>query len=43
VRVADKYGPGKVKVTLSFADWKEGKVEAATYELPVPEPARDKK
>jgi hypothetical protein len=40
VRVADKFGPGNVKVTLSFADWKEGKVAAATYELPDPVPTK---
>jgi hypothetical protein len=37
VRVADKFGPGKVKITLSFAEWTAGKVAAATYEIPVPE------
>jgi hypothetical protein len=36
VRVADKFGPGKVKVTMSFADWKDGKVAAAMYEIDVP-------
>ena len=40
MRVADKIGPGKVKVTLSFAEWKEGNVAEATYELPAPEPAK---
>jgi hypothetical protein len=43
VRVADKFGPGRVKVTLSFAEWAEGKVAPATYELPVPAPGRDTK
>jgi len=38
VRVGDKFGPGKVKVSMSFADWKVGKVAAATYEIPAPEP-----
>jgi hypothetical protein len=38
VRVGDKFGPGQVKVSMSFADWKAGKVAAATYEIPVPEP-----
>jgi hypothetical protein len=37
VRVADKFGPGKVKIALSFAEWTDGKVAAATYEMPVPE------
>jgi hypothetical protein len=37
VRVGDKFGPGKVKVSLSFADWKAGRVAAATFELSVPE------
>jgi hypothetical protein len=40
VRVDDKVGPGKIKVTMSFADWKEGHVAAATYELPAPEPEK---
>jgi hypothetical protein len=32
------------KVTLSFADWKEGKVAPATFEVPVvdPEPKEKK-
>lgn len=38
MRVADKFGPGKAKVRLSFADWKAGEVAAATYEIPVPGP-----
>jgi hypothetical protein len=38
VRVADKFGPGKAKVSLSFADWKAGKVAAAMYEIEVPGP-----
>jgi hypothetical protein len=37
VRVGDKLGPGKVKVSMSFADWKAGQVAAATYEMSVPE------
>jgi hypothetical protein len=37
VRVADKFGQGKAKVSLSFADWKAGRVATATYELSVPE------
>lgn len=36
MRVADKFGPGKVKVTLSFADWADGKVATATYEIDAP-------
>jgi hypothetical protein len=40
VRVEDKFGPGKVKVTMSFDEWADGKVAAATYELPVPEPEK---
>jgi hypothetical protein len=36
VRVDDKFGPGKVKVTMSFEDWKDGKVAPATYEIDVP-------
>jgi len=37
VRVGDKVGLGKVKVSMSFADWKAGHVAAAMYEIPVPE------
>jgi hypothetical protein len=40
VRVADGFGPGRVKVTMSFADWKEGKVATAAYEIPAPGPAK---
>jgi hypothetical protein len=36
VRVDDKFGPGKVKVSMSFAEWKEGKVAYATYEIDLP-------
>ena len=39
MRVADEVGKGKVKVTLSFADWKDGKVAPATFELPLGHPA----
>jgi hypothetical protein len=35
VRVEDKVGPGKVKIALSFADWKDGHVAAATYDIDV--------
>jgi len=38
VRVADKFGLGKAKITMSFADWTAGKVAAATYEILIPEP-----
>jgi hypothetical protein len=38
VRVAEKFGMGKVKVSMSFADWKAGHVAAATYEVPLPPP-----
>jgi hypothetical protein len=33
VRVPKEAGNGKAKVTLSFPDWKEGKVEPATFEI----------
>jgi hypothetical protein len=35
VRVDQKIGPGKVKITLAFPDWTEGKVAPAKYEIPV--------
>jgi hypothetical protein len=35
VRVPSKAGKGKAKVTLSFSDWKEGKVTPATLEVTV--------
>jgi hypothetical protein len=35
VRVPSEAGKGKAKVTLSFPDWKEGKVTPATIEVPV--------
>jgi len=35
VRVPDEAGNGKAKVTLSFADWKEGHVAPATFEVPI--------
>jgi hypothetical protein len=37
VRVPDEAGSGKAKVTVSFADWKEGKVVPATIEVPIGE------
>jgi len=38
VRVPDEAGNGKAKVTVSFADWKEGYVAPATFEVPLVEP-----
>jgi hypothetical protein len=40
VRVPDEAATqGKVQITLSFPDWKEGKVAPFTYEVPlVPNP-----
>jgi hypothetical protein len=38
VRVAEKFGKGKAKVSMSFADWKDGHVAAATYEIALPAP-----
>ena len=35
VRVPDEAGNGKAKVTVSFPEWKEGKVAPATFEVPV--------
>jgi len=35
VRVPEEAGNGKAKVTLSFPDWKEGKVIPASFELPI--------
>jgi hypothetical protein len=35
VRVAQKIGSGKVKISLSFPDWKEGCVAPATFEIPI--------
>jgi RNA polymerase sigma factor (sigma-70 family) len=35
VRVPEQAGSGTAKVVLSFADWKEAKVESATYEVPI--------
>jgi hypothetical protein len=40
VRVPEEAGKGQAKVTLSFPDWKEGKVAPATFEVPVVEPER---
>ena len=38
MRVPEEAGKGKAKVTLSFPDWKGGKVTPATFEVPVAEP-----
>ncbi|HYT93065.1 MAG TPA: sigma-70 family RNA polymerase sigma factor [Gemmataceae bacterium] len=35
VQIPEAGGPGKAKVTLSFPDWKEGKVAPAVVELPM--------
>jgi hypothetical protein len=35
VRVPDDAGLGTAKLTLSFDDWKEGRVASATVEMPV--------
>jgi hypothetical protein len=35
VRVPDDLGKGIAKITLSFPDWKEGKVAPATIEVPI--------
>ena len=37
MRVGDKVGLGKVKVSMSFADWRDGHVALATYEIPIPQ------
>jgi len=37
VRVPDAAGKGAAKVTLSFPDWKEGKVIPATFKIPTRE------
>jgi hypothetical protein len=34
VRVPKEAGKGKARVTLSFSDWKQGRVEPATFEVP---------
>ena len=38
MRVPEEAGKGKAKVTVSFADWKEGRVSAATFEVPIVDP-----
>jgi hypothetical protein len=40
VRVPEEVGDGNVRVTLSFADWKEGRVAPATYEVPIAVPEK---
>jgi hypothetical protein len=35
VRVPAEAGVGKASVTVSFADWKEGKVSPVKYEIEV--------
>jgi hypothetical protein len=35
VRVPAEAANGKAKITLSFADWKEGNVASATLEVPI--------
>ena len=40
LRLAKMAEQGKIKVTLSFADWKEGKVVPATREFPIALPKR---
>jgi hypothetical protein len=37
VRVPEEAGKGKARVTLSFPDWKDGKVTPATFEVPIAE------
>jgi hypothetical protein len=38
VRVPEEAGRGKAKITLSFPDWKEGRVVPTTFEVPIAEP-----
>jgi hypothetical protein len=38
VRVPDEAGTGKARLTLSFPDWKEGKVTPATFDVHIEEP-----
>jgi hypothetical protein len=35
VRVPSEAGKGKAKITLSFPDWKKGKIAVTTVEMPV--------
>jgi hypothetical protein len=40
VRVPEAAGTGRVRITLSFDDWKEGHVAPATFQIPLPEEAK---
>jgi hypothetical protein len=35
VRVPEAVGKGNVRISLSFEDWKDGKVAPATLDIPV--------
>jgi hypothetical protein len=37
VRVPEAVGTGRVRITLSFDDWKEGHVSPATFQIPLQE------
>ncbi len=37
MRIPDAAGKGAAKVTLSFPDWKEGKVTPAAVKIPIEE------
>jgi hypothetical protein len=37
VRVPEAIGKGKVRITLSFPEWKEGKVAPRVFQVPIPE------
>ena len=43
MRVPDEADKGKAKVTLSFPDWKEGRVAPVTLEIPILDAAPPKK
>jgi len=43
VRVPGEAGGGKARVTLSFPDWKEARVEPATFEIRITDPAAPEK
>ena len=43
MRVPDDAGLGIAKMTMSFNDWKEGKVTPATVEIPVVDTKAEKK
>ena len=43
MRVPDEAGLGVAKITMSFDDWKEGKVTPATVEIPVMDIQAEKK